>query len=142
MKNLLILFILAFSCNCMAGHNEPAHVIITAGQSNTDGRVPNDRLPVTSKQWQQIRLLRQEPTSIAELPRTVQTGNSVPSGLRVKEEQTQYLGVRCYYLLLAGTMVARAFLCYQMGNRRNFYRAFQCFGQINSLVGKSRMAGK
>ena len=45
MKNLLILFILAFSCNCMAGHNEPAHVIITAGQSNTDGRVPNDRLP-------------------------------------------------------------------------------------------------
>ena len=79
MKNLLILFILAFSCNCMAGNNEPAHVIIT---------------------------------------------------------------VRCYYLLLAGTMVARAFLCYQMGNRRNFYRAFQCFGQINSLVGKSRMAGK
>ena len=45
MKNLLILFILAFSCNCMAGNNEPAHVIITAGQSNTDGRVPNDRLP-------------------------------------------------------------------------------------------------
>lgn len=45
MKNLLILFIVAFSCNCMAGNNEPAHVIITAGQSNTDGRVPNDRLP-------------------------------------------------------------------------------------------------
>ena len=45
MKNLLILFILAFSCNCMAGNNEPAYVIITAGQSNTDGRVPNDRLP-------------------------------------------------------------------------------------------------
>ena len=82
MKNLLILFILAFSCNCMAGNNEPAHVIITAGQSNTDGRVPNDRLPDYIK----IRLLRQEPTSIAELPRTVQTGNSVPSGLRVKEE--------------------------------------------------------
>ena len=38
MKNLLILFILAFSCNCMAGNNEPAHVIITAGQSNTDER--------------------------------------------------------------------------------------------------------
>lgn len=45
MKNFIILLILAFSYNCMAGNNEPAHVIITAGQSNTDGRVPNDRLP-------------------------------------------------------------------------------------------------
>lgn len=45
MKNLVIILMLAFCCNCLADNNQPAHVIITAGQSNTDGRVPNDRLP-------------------------------------------------------------------------------------------------
>lgn len=45
MKNLIFSLLLAFSCSCFAGNNKPAHVIITAGQSNTDGRVPNDRLP-------------------------------------------------------------------------------------------------
>lgn len=45
MKNLFFILVFVFSCNCYASKNEPAHVIITAGQSNTDGRVPNDRLP-------------------------------------------------------------------------------------------------
>ena len=45
MKNIFIILMFAFSCNCYASNNNPAHVIITAGQSNTDGRVPNDRLP-------------------------------------------------------------------------------------------------
>ena len=45
MKNIFIILMFAFSCNCYANYNNPAHVIITAGQSNTDGRVPNDRLP-------------------------------------------------------------------------------------------------
>lgn len=45
MKNFFIILMFAFSCNCYANSNNPAHVIIIAGQSNTDGRVPNDRLP-------------------------------------------------------------------------------------------------
>jgi len=36
--------------------------------------------------------------------------------------------------------MARAFLRYQMGYRRHFYRTVRQFGQIGSLVGKSRMA--
>lgn len=39
------MWMLAVGCTCSAGNKQPAHVIITAGQSNTDGRVPNDRLP-------------------------------------------------------------------------------------------------
>lgn len=44
MKNLILIFMLAVnSLNLMAAH--PTHVIITAGQSNTDGRTPNEHLP-------------------------------------------------------------------------------------------------
>ena len=43
MKNLiLILIFAAVSLNTMASN--PVHVIITAGQSNTDGRTPNRKL--------------------------------------------------------------------------------------------------
>ena len=42
MKNLiLILIFAAVGLNTMASN--PVHVIITAGQSNTDGRTPNCR---------------------------------------------------------------------------------------------------
>ena len=51
MKNLVIILMLAFCCNCLADNNQPAHVIITAGQSNTDGR------------WAQTRPSPQEPTN-------------------------------------------------------------------------------
>ena len=44
MKNLiLILIFAAVGLNTMASN--PVHVIITAGQSNTDGRTPNEDLP-------------------------------------------------------------------------------------------------
>lgn len=45
MKNLILILILIFaavSLNTMASN--PVHVIITAGQSNTDGRTPNEDL--------------------------------------------------------------------------------------------------
>ena len=66
MKNLVIILMLAFCCNCLADNNQPAHVIITAGQSNTDGRVLNNALPVcriTSKLCPQTRPSPQEPTN-------------------------------------------------------------------------------
>lgn len=44
MKKLLLALFLALGSGCLKAGG-PAHVIITAGQSNTDGRVPNDRLP-------------------------------------------------------------------------------------------------
>ena len=48
MKNLiLILIFAAVSLNTMASN--PVHVIITAGQSNTDGRTPNEDLPAYIK---------------------------------------------------------------------------------------------
>ena len=40
----ILFFVLGF-CYIQARGQKPAHVIITAGQSNTDGRVPNNRLP-------------------------------------------------------------------------------------------------
>ena len=40
----ILFFVLGF-CHIQARGQKPAHVIITAGQSNTDGRVPNNRLP-------------------------------------------------------------------------------------------------
>ena len=47
MKNLiLILIFAAVGLNTMASN--PVHVIITAGQSNTDGRTPNEDLPAYS----------------------------------------------------------------------------------------------
>ena len=43
MKNLiLILIFAAVGLNTMASN--PVHVIITAGQSNTDGRTPNPKI--------------------------------------------------------------------------------------------------
>ena len=50
MKNLILILILIFaavSLNTMASN--PVHVIITAGQSNTDGRTPNEDLPAYIK---------------------------------------------------------------------------------------------
>lgn len=48
MKNLiLILIFAAVGLNTMASN--PVHVIITAGQSNTDGRTPNEDLPAYIK---------------------------------------------------------------------------------------------
>ena len=48
MKNLiLILVFAAVSLNMAASH--PVHVIITAGQSNTDGRTSNEDLPAYIK---------------------------------------------------------------------------------------------
>ena len=44
MKRFFLLLLLVLGCSYMQA-GEPVHVIITAGQSNTDGRVPNDRLP-------------------------------------------------------------------------------------------------
>lgn len=44
MKNLILFwFFITVSVNLTAGG--PVHVIITAGQSNTDGRTPNEQLP-------------------------------------------------------------------------------------------------
>lgn len=45
MKKLLLILLLATCCSLSWATNKPTHVIITAGQSNTDGRVPNERLP-------------------------------------------------------------------------------------------------
>ena len=50
MKNLILILILIFAAvglNTMASN--PVHVIITAGQSNTDGRTPNEDLPAYIK---------------------------------------------------------------------------------------------
>lgn len=44
MKNLILIFILVATCTHLAASG-PRHVIITAGQSNTDGRTPNEHLP-------------------------------------------------------------------------------------------------
>ena len=44
-KIILLLFTFVLVANANAKKKEPATVIITAGQSNTDGRVPNDSLP-------------------------------------------------------------------------------------------------
>ncbi len=44
MKKYIMSLLLATTC-LAASAQEPAHVIITAGQSNTDGRVPNTQLP-------------------------------------------------------------------------------------------------
>lgn len=52
MKNLILILILIFaavSLNTMASN--PVHVIITAGQSNTDGRTPNEDLWHILKHW-------------------------------------------------------------------------------------------
>lgn len=43
MKHLI--FIIVFALGSLCATAGPVHVIITAGQSNTDGRVPNKRLP-------------------------------------------------------------------------------------------------
>ena len=83
MKNLVIILMLAFCCNCLADNNQPAHVIITAGQSNTDGRVPNDRLPDYIKAMSTDTAFT---TGAYKYPRTAQTGSSVLSGRRAKEE--------------------------------------------------------
>lgn len=44
MKRLFIIYALII-CSCVLSAQEPVHVIITAGQSNTDGRIPNKELP-------------------------------------------------------------------------------------------------
>lgn len=44
MKRSLFILLLILGCGFVSAKG-PAHVIIVAGQSNTDGRVPNDRLP-------------------------------------------------------------------------------------------------
>jgi len=44
MKKIFLILSLTM-CYCLVWANKPVHVIITAGQSNTDGRVPNNRLP-------------------------------------------------------------------------------------------------
>ena len=44
MRRIVVIFLLALTCSLVRA-NGPVHVIIVAGQSNTDGRVPNDRLP-------------------------------------------------------------------------------------------------
>lgn len=44
-KIILFTICIAFFCHITTAQKKPVHVIITAGQSNTDGRVPNDRLP-------------------------------------------------------------------------------------------------
>lgn len=46
-KTILLLIVLLFTLHLSAQSekNEPATVLITAGQSNTDGRVPNTQLP-------------------------------------------------------------------------------------------------
>ena len=66
----ILFFVLGF-CYIQARGQKPAHVIITAGQSNTDGRVPNNRLPDYIKAMWIVRILR-EPTNIAILPIIVQ----------------------------------------------------------------------
>lgn len=48
MKNLILIFIFATVSLNMAA-SSPTHVIITAGQSNTDGRTPNEDLPAYIK---------------------------------------------------------------------------------------------
>ena len=44
MISFILLFILAVS-SCYVAASKPVHVIITAGQSNTDGRTSNKDLP-------------------------------------------------------------------------------------------------
>lgn len=47
---LLLPLILLLFCSGMSAKKKPVHVIITAGQSNTDGRVSNEELPDYIKQ--------------------------------------------------------------------------------------------
>ena len=61
----ILFFVLGF-CYIQARGQKPAHVIITAGQSNTDGRVPNNRLP------DYIKAMAVDSTYIAILPIIVQ----------------------------------------------------------------------
>lgn len=49
----ILLFILIASSSCVTT-SKPVHVIITAGQSNTDGRTSNKDLPDYIKHWQKI----------------------------------------------------------------------------------------
>lgn len=67
----ILFFVLGF-CHIQARGQKPAHVIITAGQSNTDGRVPNNRLPDYIKAMAVIVRILREPTNIAILPIIVQ----------------------------------------------------------------------
>lgn len=67
----ILFFVLGF-CYIQARGQKPAHVIITAGQSNTDGRVPNNRLPDYIKAMAVDSTYTAEPTNIAILPIIVQ----------------------------------------------------------------------
>lgn len=49
MKNWILIFVMAAVCSFVSSCAQPAHVIITAGQSNTDGRASNLDLPAYIK---------------------------------------------------------------------------------------------
>ena len=121
MKNLiLILIFAAVGLNTMASN--PVHVIITAGQSNTDGRTPNEDLPAYIKALATDTLTYAEGAyRYCQIAQNDGKGEFIPFWPRAKRSGKNNMWAFDAVILLVGAVVAGEILCGEMGCWRNFH---------------------